>query len=62
MAQYHHQQPYSGLALPKLRPGGQSHAPVTQEEPTKAAKQPGIRPKQQNSFVSLSVQYVNIDA
>ena len=44
MAQYHHQQPYSGLALPKLRPGGQSHAPVTQGDPIVAPKQPEIRP------------------
>ena len=45
MAQYHYQQPYSGLALPKLRPGGQSHAPVTQGDPIEAPKQKEIRPK-----------------
>ena len=52
MDQYPHPQPYSGLALPDLGLGGQSHAPVTQEEPMKAPKQPEICSKQQSNSLS----------
>ena len=50
--------PYSGLSLPQLGQGGQSHPPATQGDPIRARKQPKISPKQQFFSVHLTVKKV----